>query len=137
MLGIVDLEDARLSELFARAGADLAIAFGSATDGSRFRSDSDVDIAVLFADGRPGDLDTTADLASALERVLGREVDLVDLAGASTLLRFEAARGRRLFERGPGVFARFAARSALEYDDLRPILLRCGWGLMRKLASAR
>ncbi len=137
MLDLVDLHDARLSEFLARAEADLAVAFGSVIAESRFRPDSDIDIAVLFANGHPADLDAMADLASNLERLFGREVDLVDLAEASTLLRFEVARGQRIFERRPGVFASFAARAALEYDDLRPILLQCGWGLMRKLASAR
>jgi predicted nucleotidyltransferase len=130
--------DPRLQRLFAETDVELAIAFGSAVgDAGRFRPDSDIDIGVLFPKVRTVGLDELGDLAVGLERSFGRDVDLVDLAGASTLLRFEVARGRRLFEHRPGAFADFAARAAMEYDDLRPILLRCGWGLMRKLAQAR
>jgi predicted nucleotidyltransferase len=130
--------DDRIRDILAGAGMELAVLFGSAaTEPSRLRADSDVDIAVLFPRGHQTTLAELGDLAASLSRALGREVDLVDLAGASTVLRFEAARGRRLYEARPGAFGEFAARAALEYDDLRPILLRCGWGMLRKMAGPR
>ena len=135
---VLELDADRLREILSLAGVELAILFGSAAKvPPRLRSDSDVDIGVLFPRESARTLDDLGDLAADLSRVVGREVDLVDLAEASTLLRFEAARGRRLYEARAGGFGDFAARAALEYDDLRPILQRCGWGTMRKLSVNR
>jgi predicted nucleotidyltransferase len=130
---VLNLDEDRLRGLFATAGAELAVVFGSAAR-ERLRPDSDVDIGVLFPPAHQATLDELGDLSAALSRAVGREVDLVDLGTASTLLRFEAARGRRLYQARPGAFGDFAARAALQYDDLRPILERCGWGVMRKMS---
>jgi hypothetical protein len=71
-----------------------------------------------------------------MEQILGREVDLVRLDTSSTLLRFEASQGRRLYEARVGAFADFVARALLEHEDLRPILLRCAAGMFRHLKAA-
>jgi predicted nucleotidyltransferase len=134
---VLEFDHDRVREILAAAGVQVAVLFGSAAKRLPLRSDSDVDIGVIFPRGSAGTLDQLGDLAAALSRVIGREVDLVDLTGSSTLLRFEAARGQRLHEASPGAFGDFAARAALEYDDLRPILQRCGWGTMRKLRVNR
>ena len=76
-----------------------------------------------------------SDLAIELERLLRGEVDLVRLDLASTLLRFEASRGQRLYERRTGEFAAFASRALLEHDDLAPVLRRCAEGMFRALAK--
>ena len=74
-------------------------------------------------------------LAAELDKMLGGEVDLVRLDTASTLLRFEASQGRHLYEARVGAFADFVARSLVEHEDLRPILLRCAAGMFRRLKA--
>jgi predicted nucleotidyltransferase len=123
---------ASVGRLLAGAGVELAILFGSAASG-KLRPDSDIDIGILWASGRDIGLDGELALGAELERVLGREVDLVRLDTASTLLRFEASRGRCLHEAREGAFADFVARALLEYEDLRPILHRCAEGMFRRL----
>lgn len=69
--------------------------FGSAATGE-LRPDSDLDIAVL-ADA-PIDPVARFDLAQAIAAARNRDVDLIDLASASAVLRVEiVGRGRRLF----------------------------------------
>src|SRR5688500_16172319 len=65
------------------SGVRLAVMFGSAARGTA-RSDSDVDVGVLLDDD-----DGLPALRVALERVVGRSVDLVSLRTAPPLLRFE------------------------------------------------
>ncbi|HEY3358496.1 MAG TPA: nucleotidyltransferase domain-containing protein [Polyangia bacterium] len=108
----------------------LAVLFGSVAAG-RGGPASDVDIGVL-AGARELPVQARLDLAVALERVLRREVDLVDLGRATPLLRFEAARGVCLFEREPGAFGDFVARALLEFDDVRVHLRRCATALLRR-----
>jgi predicted nucleotidyltransferase len=119
--------------LLASAGVEVAILFGSAASG-KLRPDSDIDIGILS--GRDIGFDGELALGADLERVFGREVDLVRLDAASTLLRFEASRGRCLYEARAGAFADFVARALLEYEDLRPILRRCAEGMFRRLKAA-
>ena len=121
-----------IGSLLASAGVEVAILFGSAAHG-RLRPDSDVDIGILCPVGREMDLDGELALGADLECVLGREVDLVRLDTASTLLRFEASQGRCLHEGREGGFADFVARALLEYEDLRPILRRCAEGMFLRL----
>jgi predicted nucleotidyltransferase len=118
--------------LLASAGVEVAILFGSAASG-KLRPDSDIDIGILASVGRDIGLDGELALGAALERIFGREVDLVRLDTASTLLRFEASQGRCLHEEREGAFADFVARALLEYEDLRPILRRCAEGMFRRL----
>ena len=124
-----------LASLLASAGVEVAILFGSAAEG-RLRPDSDIDIGILCSVGRDMGLDGELALGADLERVFGREVDLVRLDTASTLLRFEASHGRCLHEARENAFADFVARALLEYEDLRPILRRCAEGMFRRLKAA-
>lgn len=119
----------------ARAGVELAVLFGSAAKG-KLRPDSDIDIGILPSSAGAIGFEDELALGAELERILGREVDLVRLDTASTVLRFEASQGRRLYESRPGAFADFVARALVEYEDLRPILLRCAAGMFRKLKAA-
>jgi predicted nucleotidyltransferase len=129
------IETEAVCRLMAGAGVDLAVLFGSAAKG-KLRPNSDIDIGILpSSDGALGFEDELA-LGAELERILGREVDLVRLDTASTVLRFEASQGRRLYESRQGAFADFVARALVEYEDLRPILLRCAAGMFRKLKAA-
>jgi uncharacterized protein len=60
------------------------------------RGDSDIDLAVLPPE--PIDPVRRWELAQALASMAGRDVDLVDLLGASTVLRIQVvARGQRLY----------------------------------------
>jgi uncharacterized protein len=95
----------------------LAVIFGSAARG-RMGPDSDVDVAVSFRD----DAERSAPaLAVALERAVGRTVDLVSLDAAPPLLRFEIARdGVVCVERAPHAWADFRARAMIDWWDWAP-----------------
>jgi predicted nucleotidyltransferase len=123
-----DLESIRT--LLSGNEIELGVLFGSAARGA-LRRDSDIDIGIV--PGRRFSLDEELALGVALEETLGREVDLVRLDHASTLLRFQASRGRCLHQGRPGAFSDFVARALLEYEDLKPILRRCAGGMFRRL----
>jgi predicted nucleotidyltransferase len=97
----------------------LAILFGSAARGW-LRDDSDLDIAVLPEDpGLP--LRAELELQAALTRAAGREVDLVRLDHAPTLLRWEIARsGRVVVANPPSERVRFLSQAACEHADFAP-----------------
>jgi predicted nucleotidyltransferase len=121
--------------LQARTEVRLAFLFGSAAtrgpDAAR-----DVDIAVAFA--QPLSLLQQCTLCAQLEQIVGREIDLVDLDGASTLLRWEVVRtGIVLAARDRRDLVDFRARVPLEYFDLQPYLEREADGLRRALEKSR
>jgi predicted nucleotidyltransferase len=68
--------------------------FGSQGSGHA-RSDSDVDVGVLYRTPEP--LETTLALEDACERALRRRVDVVDVARAGAFLAFDIVRGERVF----------------------------------------
>ena len=129
------IESPAVGRLLAKAGVEVAILFGSAAKG-RLRPDSDIDIGILPSPDRALGFDEELALVAELEQILGREVDLVRLDTASTLLRFEASQGRRLYEARVDAFADFVARALVEHEDLRPVLLRCAAGMFRRLKAA-
>lgn len=97
----------------------LAVLFGSGARG-RLRPDSDLDVAILPVDPA---LSLGAELAlqRSLEESSAREVDLVRLDQASTLLRWEVARdGKLLLEGLPGSFTRFRAQAMSEFLEFAP-----------------
>lgn len=99
-------------------GIRLAVLFGSAASG-RTRPDSDVDVAVLGEH----ELDTGAEsrLTQTLSLAAGRNVDLIRLQRASTLLKWQvASKGIPLAEGRAGEFARFRAGAASEYLEFAP-----------------
>lgn len=81
---------------------DLLALYRFGSHGSAFeRQDSDIDFAVLGR--RPLETEWVWDLGQKLASKLGREVELVDLARASTVLRAQVvAYGERLFCADPG-----------------------------------
>ena len=124
--------EARLREGLALvAGVRFAFLFGSGA--ARGPEEArDIDVAVAFARA-PGLMELAA-LASDLERLVGKTVDVIDLDEASTLLRWEVLRtGRLLVAPDEAVWLAFAARVPLEYADLRPYLDREAAGLRRAL----
>lgn len=68
--------------------------FGSRTRGDA-RDDSDVDLAVLFAE--PQKLSAVIELEARFESAIGHSVDLVDVGRASAFLALDVVRGERLY----------------------------------------
>lgn len=120
--------------LQTRPEVRLAFLFGSSV--SRGVSTArDIDIAVAFT--RSLTLLEQGALASQLEQVIEREVDLIDLDQASTLLRWEIVRGGiPLFSRDREDLLEFRARVPLEYFDLQPFLEREAAGMRRALKES-
>ncbi|MBN1773617.1 MAG: hypothetical protein JXB32_20305 [Deltaproteobacteria bacterium] len=112
-----------LAPLARRFGLTLVVHFGSSASG-RARDDSDHDVAVwTTTPRRRRTLDWFGRLGAALDRALrpGRELDLVLLNGADSLLLFHvASRGRPLFQASPGTFGEFQSYAARCYDDDAP-----------------
>lgn len=75
---IAEKRDA-LADLCRRYGVERLEVFGSAARGTGFdRNRSDADFLVTFKPSTRNDLAAFADLKDALERLLGRPVDLVE-----------------------------------------------------------
>lgn len=130
-----DLND--LIETIRRVLADgpplrLAVLFGSFATG-RARLDSDVDIAILpYKDVA---LSVELDLAAQLSRVLAREVDLVRIDRASTLVQWQIARdGVLIFAEPTHEWIRFRARVASEHAAMAEPLRRAAELFMRRIA---
>ncbi|HUL78794.1 MAG TPA: nucleotidyltransferase domain-containing protein [Vicinamibacteria bacterium] len=103
-------------------GALAVYLFGSIARGEA-RPDSDVDVGVLFSVDPPAAL-TAPQFAieAALERLLGRSVQVVSLNRASADLVHRVLRdGRLIIDRDPAARIRFEVRKRNEYFDLAPI----------------
>lgn len=112
-----------------------AVLFGSAVDRGPDEA-RDIDLAISFR-GSPSLMERGA-LAVHLEHALGREVDIVDVEEASTLLRWEVtSRGRLVTAPDRDAWVEFQARVPIEYADLRPYFDRETEGLRRSLSGAR
>jgi uncharacterized protein len=97
-------------------GVRLAVLFGSAARG-KGTPRSDLDVGVLLDEDAPG----LGALAVSLSRAAGREVDLVLLAEAPPLLRFEVARdGVVILASTPHAWADFKARAMVDWWDWAP-----------------
>jgi predicted nucleotidyltransferase len=113
----------------------LALLFGSSVTRG-LESAHDIDIAVAFT--RSISLMDQCHLGQHLEGIAGREVDLIDLDSASTLLRSEVARhGVVLWTRDRRDLIDFRARAPLEFFDLQPYRDRQAEGLRRVLEASR
>jgi len=112
----------------------LAMLFGSTAKGTQ-RSDSDIDIGIVPEDP---ELSLTEELTLQTElcRVSGREVDLVRLDRASSLMRWQVVRyGRALVEAQPFAAARFTAETVAEYLDFAPAFERAAENFRRFLTA--
>lgn len=77
-------------------------------------------------------LDLTAEIVAALGT---DDVDVVDLAHASALLRFAAGRdGRRVHERSPGDHLAFVPEARHFWCDAEPVIRRAGTAVLAGLA---
>jgi predicted nucleotidyltransferase len=122
------------SVLEAREGLRFALLFGSATRG--LAGARDVDVAVSFT-ASPG-LMELARLGDDLERAVGRQVDVVDIDHATTLLRWEVVKvALPILVRDRDAWLELLARVPIEYADLRPYLERESRGLHRALQETR
>lgn len=98
-----------------------AIVFGSAAAG-RLRPESDIDLALLFAEGGMPDELAALELRGELEQRAARDVDLIVLNRAPTVLAFQAVKkGQLIFCRDPRAFERYAVRLISEYADFKII----------------
>lgn len=98
---------------YALEGLRLVYLFGSAADGSA-HDGSDLDVAFL-ADASPAPMERFT-AQEDLARALNRDVDLVDLRSASTVMQAEVVRtGRLLFERSRSERDRFEMRACSTY----------------------
>jgi predicted nucleotidyltransferase len=121
--------------LQGRPEVRLALLFGSSVTRGLERA-RDIDIAVSFT--RPMSLMEQCHFGESLEKVAGREVDLIDLDSASTLLRSEVARhGVVLWTRARRDLIEFRARVPLEFFDLQPFREHQAKGLRRALEASR
>lgn len=109
----------RLRAVLAAADVRLAVLFGSHARGEAGAT-SDVDVGILPRDPRLA-LSRELELAAALSRAAGAEVDLVRLDRDDPLLGREVARdGVCLFAAEPGLFAAYRAEATsrwLEFDE--------------------
>src|SRR5690242_19400201 len=110
-----------IAYLEAQPAVLAAVVFGSAANG-RLRPESDLDLALLFADDGVPDEMATLELRAALEQRAGRDVDLVVLNRASTILAFQVAKkGRLILCRDPRAYQRYIVRLISEYADFKRI----------------
>jgi len=130
-----ELLDRLRTALAGRSELRFAVLFGSAvTRGPDQARDIDVAVSCL----RPLALLDRAQLATALELAIGREVDVVDVDEASTLLRWEVVRhGRTILANDPEHLLQFKARVPIERADLEPYYSRESAGLRRALEETR
>jgi len=121
--------------LQGRGGVRLAVLFGSMARG-RQHAGSDIDIGVL------PECDWTLrdelDLASALTRAVGREVDLVRLDQGSAVLRWEVAQAHvPILTASPMDLPRFLTAAALDHADMEQLLTQAQTRLLRRLAHGQ
>ena len=114
----MDIPDlaAALAELPVTAGLELLVLHGSRARGDA-EPTSDWDLAYV------GDIDAPA-LADAVSRLVNSDdVDVADLARASGLLRFRAARdGIALVERRPEAWLQFRLEAIHFWCDAGPVI---------------
>lgn len=116
--------------LAGAGGVRLALLFGSVARNSA-REDSDVDLAVAVDPGM--DL---ARLSAELSRVIGREVQIVDLAEAGVPLLDEIIQdGIVVYEARPGIAASWRSRTLGDLEIDRPWYARMRDAWLRRVAE--
>ena len=121
------LEKSLADRLAREPDVDVVALFGSAASG-RLLPDSDVDLYVRLRATARWPVGKRLDVVADLERLCGREVDLVvEDDGTSVILRREvASRGRPLFEARAGAWTDACAAAIVAYADLEPFMRRIG-----------
>lgn len=122
---------ATLRRIAARHEVRLLVLHGSRGRG-RVHAGSDWDLGYL-ADATFDPAALAVDLTAALGT---DDVDLVDLARASALLRFEAARhGRCVHEASPGIHETFVLDATLFWCDAEPVIRRAQAAVLAGLSG--
>ena len=109
----------------AGQGVVAAYLFGSVARGDD-RPDSDIDVGVILAAGRPKSLnECPLEVLDALERAVSRPIDLVVLNGASADFIHRVLRdGVLLHESDRAARVEFEVQARNEYFDILPMLER-------------
>lgn len=112
-----------MADCIARFAEEAAIqgvwGMGSAFEG-RFRSDSDVDFAILYRRGCSPGPEQIGRLALELESILGRTVDMGCLSTQGLVYAYQAiSRGKLLYCRDPAYVAEFVGRVLALYPDFK------------------
>lgn len=129
----LDLEKV-IALLESRFGLEALILFGSTARGE-MHAESDVDLAGLFR-SQP-DAIALLEAGSDCERLLGRSVDLVDLAAASPILAMQVVReGRRVAGAKSSALAHFTASLPSRYADLKRVRAPAEAALARRMSRA-
>src|SRR5258707_438592 len=119
-----------------RGGVRLAVLFGSVARG-RQHAGSDIDVGVIPAEG-DWTLRDELDLASAMTRAVGREVDLVRLDNSSVVLRWEVAQAHvPILAASPMDLPRFLTSAALDHAEMEHLLAQAQTRLLRRLAHGQ
>lgn len=118
----MEVIDRVISELKDVARLKLVVVYGSAA-ADTMQKGSDVDVAVLF--GHTIDVEQKIQLKNRLEKVLKRDVDLVDLSGLSgTLLKQILCKGRVVINRDSQALADLYKRMIYNQTDMMPYVMR-------------
>ena len=98
-----------------------AVVFGSAAAG-RLRADSDLDLALLFAHDAVPDAFVALDLRAELEHLAQRDVDLIVLNDAPTIIAFQAIKhGQVILCRDRRAYHAYVVRLITDYADFKRI----------------
>jgi predicted nucleotidyltransferase len=115
----------------------LVVLFGSRATGAA-RSDSDIDFGVLSSAGRRLSHRELAALHVALSRWSGLHADVVDLAAADAVFRYEIlSSAKPLVECPHGTWSDFVARALIDHDDVAPFVDACVAAVLRAALTAR
>lgn len=118
-LSLMDLAIAH--QVLTKAAIPLAVVFGSVAR-QKARADSDIDIAIL-PPSESWSLAEELALQAELSLALHKEIDLVRLDQASTLLKWQIVRdGQLIFETKEGMWSAVVAEAAIDYMDYEPQL---------------
>jgi predicted nucleotidyltransferase len=133
------LSEAQISRVVTlldeRFGLDALVLFGSDATGTA-RNESDIDLAALFQ-RMPTAIDLL-DAESDVARLVGRDVDLVDLAATSPILAMQVQRtGRCLFGAESPALANFQATLPGRYEDLKRVRAEAESALVRRVVHGR
>ena len=117
-MGLLEsLEERLIRAAESLRAIELLVLFGSTARATE-TGESDVDLGVILVPDSP---DARRDVEVALGRAAARIVDVVDLATAPPLLRFEIARdGKVLYEGRRHAWADFGAHAMLDWWDWAP-----------------
>lgn len=114
-----------------RSGVVAVYLFGSYGRG-RARLDSDVDIAVLFEYRRVPDLNQQLQIKLDLASLLKKDVDLVVLNRANSVLKFQVLKhGVMILNQNRKLAGDFFARVVTEYADLKRVRAAMEQGILR------